>query len=87
MVNCKTGESLMIKKIVIPAAGLGSRLLPITKEMPKEMMPIFLKTNDQIIVKPLIHALFEKFFQLGIREYCIIVGKQDRKSTRLNSSH
>ena len=68
----------MIKKLVIPAAGLGSRLLPITKEMPKEMMPIFLKANDQIIVKPLIHALFEKFFQLGIREYCIIVGKQKR---------
>lgn len=69
----------MIKKIVIPAAGLGSRLLPITKEIPKEMMPIFLKdSDDQIIVKPLIHALFEKFFHLGVREYCIIVGRQKR---------
>lgn len=69
----------MIKKIVIPAAGLGSRLLPITKVIPKEMMPIFLKgSNDQIIVKPLIQALFEKNFHLGIREYCIIVGRQKR---------
>ncbi len=69
----------MIKKMVIPAAGLGSRLLPITKEIPKEMMPIFLNdSDDQIIVKPLIHALFEKFFHLGIREYCIIVGRQKR---------
>ncbi len=69
----------MIKKIIIPAAGLGSRLLPITKEIPKEMMPIFLKSSDdQIIVKPLIQALFEKFFHLGIREYCVIVGRQKR---------
>lgn len=69
----------MIKKIIIPAAGFGSRLLPITKEIPKEMMPIFLKgSNNQIIVKPLIQILFEKFFHLGIREYCVIVGRQKR---------
>ena len=35
----------MIRKIVIPAGGLGTRLLPITKEIPKEMMPIFTKTH------------------------------------------
>jgi UTP--glucose-1-phosphate uridylyltransferase len=69
----------MIKKVVIPAAGLGSRLLPITKEIPKEMMPIFLKSkSDEIIVKPLIQALFERFFNLGIKEYCFIVGRQKR---------
>ena len=64
----------MIRKIVIPAAGLGSRLLPITKEIPKEMLPIFLKSkSNEIIVKPLIQALVEKFFKLGIKEYGIIV--------------
>jgi len=69
----------MIKKIVIPAAGLGSRLLPMTKEIPKEMMPIFLKNSQgKIAVKPLIQALFEEFFQAGLREYCIIVGRQKR---------
>jgi UTP--glucose-1-phosphate uridylyltransferase len=68
----------MIKKIVIPAAGLGSRLLPMTKEIPKEMMPIFLNSQGKIIVKPLIQALFEEFFQAGLREYCIIVGRQKR---------
>jgi UTP--glucose-1-phosphate uridylyltransferase len=30
----------MIKKAVIPAAGLGTRFLPVTKSMPKEMLPI-----------------------------------------------
>ena len=69
----------MIRKIVIPAAGLGSRLLPITKEIPKEMLPIFLKSkSNEIIVKPLIQALVEKFFKLGIKEYGIIVGRQKR---------
>ena len=69
----------MIRKIVIPAGGLGTRLLPITKEIPKEMMPLFFYgKNKQVIVKPLIQIIYEKFFDFGIREYCIIVGKQKR---------
>ena len=69
----------MIKKIVIPAAGLGTRLLPITKEIPKEMMPLFLRDKQgEIIVKPLIQIIFENFFHHGIREFCIIVGRQKR---------
>ena len=69
----------MIRKIVIPAAGLGTRLLPITKEIPKEMMPLFLHNkNDEVMVKPLIQVIFEQFFQQGLREYCVIVGRQKR---------
>jgi UTP--glucose-1-phosphate uridylyltransferase len=68
----------MITKIVIPAAGIGSRLLPVTKEIPKEMLPIFLRKKNEVIIKPLIHVLFERFYQLGIKEYCIVVGKQKR---------
>jgi UTP--glucose-1-phosphate uridylyltransferase len=69
----------MIKKIVIPAAGLGTRLLPITKEIPKEMMPLFFKNKKgEVIVKPLIQTIYEKFFNFGLREYCIIVGRQKR---------
>ncbi len=69
----------MINKIVIPAGGLGTRLLPVTKEIPKEMMPLFLQGgNGEIIVKPLIQIIFEKFYNFGLREYCIIVGKQKR---------
>ena len=53
----------MINKIVIPAGGLGTRLLPVTKEIPKEMMPLFLQAgNGEIIVKPLIQIIFEKFY-------------------------
>jgi len=69
----------LIRKIVIPAAGLGTRLLPITKEIPKEMMPLFLRDkNSEVMVKPLIQVIFEQFFQQGLREYCVIVGRQKR---------
>ena len=69
----------MIQKIVITAAGLGTRLLPITKEIPKEMMPMFLHgKNGELVVKPLIQTIFEQFFHQGLREYCIIMGRQKR---------
>jgi len=69
----------MIKKIVMPAAGLGTRLLPITKEIPKEMMPLFLQDKEGgISVKPLIQIIYEKFFHFGVQEYCLIVGRQKR---------
>ena len=69
----------MIKKIVIPAGGLGTRLLPITKEIPKEMMPLFFHTkNSDVMVKPIIQVIFEQFFQHGLRKYCIIAGRQKR---------
>lgn len=69
----------MIKKMIIPAAGFGTRLLSITKEIPKEMMPLFIKDkSNKISVKPLIQILFEQFCSYGIKEYCIVVGKQKR---------
>jgi len=69
----------MIKKIVIPSAGIGSRLLPATKEIPKEMMPLFMMDKSgKVSVKPLIQIVYEQFYSLGIREFCIIVGKQKR---------
>ena len=68
-----------ISKVIIPAAGLGTRLLPLTKEMPKEMLPIFLEDNNgRIIVKPMLHVIFERLYSSGIREFCFIVGKGKR---------
>ena len=42
---------MKIKKAVIPAAGLGTRVLPATKSMPKEMIPIVDKPAIQYIVE------------------------------------
>lgn len=41
----------MIRKAVIPAAGLGTRFLPATKSMPKEMLPVIDKPVIQFVVE------------------------------------
>jgi UTP--glucose-1-phosphate uridylyltransferase len=60
----------MIKKAVIPAAGLGTRMLPITKAQPKEMLPV--------VDKPVIQYVVEEAYYSGIREILIITGKSKR---------
>lgn len=60
----------IIKKAVIPAAGLGTRFLPVTKSMPKEMLPI--------IDKPVIHFVVEEAVASGIEDIIIITGRGKR---------
>ncbi|MBP1928364.1 UTP--glucose-1-phosphate uridylyltransferase [Methanolinea mesophila] len=59
-----------VRKAVIPAAGLGTRFLPVTKSMPKEMLPI--------IDKPVIHYVVEEAFDSGIDDILIITGRGKR---------
>jgi UTP--glucose-1-phosphate uridylyltransferase len=69
----------LLKKAVIPAAGLGTRLLPITKELPKEMLPIVaLMKNGQLCLKPMLQAIFEQLYDVGFREFAFIVGRGKR---------
>jgi UTP--glucose-1-phosphate uridylyltransferase len=69
---------LTLRKAVLTAAGLGTRLLPATKELPKEMLPIFVPGKNGPVLKPLLQALFEQLFNLGIREFCVVVGRGKR---------
>lgn len=69
----------MLKKAVIPAAGLGTRLLPITKELPKEMLPIVALTKSgKLCLKPMLQAIFEQLYDVHFREFAFIVGKGKR---------
>jgi UTP--glucose-1-phosphate uridylyltransferase len=68
----------LINTAVIPAAGFGTRLLTLTKETPKEMVPLFYKINKEIVTCPLIERIFSQLFDAGIRNFCIIVGKKKR---------
>jgi len=60
----------MIKKAVLPVAGLGTRFLPATKASPKEMLPI--------VDKPLIQYAVEEAVKVGIEEFLFITGKHKR---------
>jgi UTP--glucose-1-phosphate uridylyltransferase len=60
----------MIKKAVIPAAGLGTRMLPLTKTQPKEMMPI--------ASKPCIQYIVEELASVGVEQVLIITGQKKR---------
>ncbi|MEC8706771.1 MAG: UTP--glucose-1-phosphate uridylyltransferase, partial [Candidatus Thermoplasmatota archaeon] len=54
-------------KAIIPAAGLGTRFLPLTKAQPKEMLPV--------VNKPTIQWVVEEAIDAGIRDIAIITGK------------
>lgn len=68
-----------VTKSIITAAGMGTRLLPYTKETPKEMMPIYSRTKDgDIILKPILQVIFESIFDFGVRDFCFVVGRGKR---------
>jgi UTP--glucose-1-phosphate uridylyltransferase len=68
-----------VTKVVITAAGKGTRLLPFTKEMPKEMMPIFSNTfANKKVVLPLLQYIYEQLYSMNFRDYCFVVGREKR---------
>src|SRR2546425_10359692 len=78
-VRAEGSDSRVLKKVVIPAAGLGTRLLSVTKEQPKEMLPVFAKgRNGELCLKPIVQLVFEQLHQVGFREFCFIVGRGKR---------
>jgi UTP--glucose-1-phosphate uridylyltransferase len=61
---------MKIRKAIIPAAGLGTRLLPATKAQPKEMLPI--------VDKPAIQYIVEEAIEAGIEDIIIVTGRNKR---------
>jgi UTP--glucose-1-phosphate uridylyltransferase len=61
---------MKITKAIIPAAGIGSRFLPWTKAMPKEMLPI--------VDKPVIQYIVEECVGAGIEEIVIVTDSRKR---------
>lgn len=56
-----------VKKIVLPVGGLGTRFLPATKSLPKEMLPVY--------NKPIIQYAYDEAFSAGIDEFIFITGR------------
>ncbi|NBV54272.1 MAG: UTP--glucose-1-phosphate uridylyltransferase [Proteobacteria bacterium] len=67
MPSPKPKTTQKVTKAVIPAAGLGTRFLPATKAMPKEMLTV--------VNKPIIQYAIEEAYEAGIREFIIITGR------------
>lgn len=62
-----------VTKAVVPAAGLGTRFLPATKSMPKEMLPV--------VDKPAIHYVVEEASKAGLTDILIITGRNKNSIT------
>lgn len=61
---------MKVRKAIIPAAGLGTRFLPATKALPKEMLPI--------VDKPTIQFIIEECIASGIEEILVVTGKNKK---------
>ncbi len=66
----KRGFEMKIKKAIIPAAGFGTRLLPATKSIPKEMIPI--------VDKPALQYVIEEAVEAGIEDILIITSRHKK---------
>jgi len=63
-----------IRKAIIPIAGYGTRLYPMTRWIKKEMLPLIDKDG---LVKPALLILLEQLNEAGIEEICLVVGSED----------
>jgi UTP--glucose-1-phosphate uridylyltransferase len=63
----RQSKASAVRKVVFPVGGLGTRFLPATKSMPKEMLPV--------VDTPLIHYAFEEARAAGIEEFIFVTGR------------
>ena len=63
-------ENMGVRKAVIPVAGMGTRLLPLTKSQPKEMLPV--------VDKPAIQYVVEEAIEAGIQSVLMVTGRGKR---------
>ena len=63
-------KTISVKKAIFPVAGLGTRSLPATKALPKEMLPV--------VDKPLIQYAVEEAYAAGVREMIFVTGRHKR---------
>ena len=65
----------MIKKAIIPVAGFGTRLFPVTKNLKKSFFPIMDKDG---MLKPAILILLEQLDEAGIEDICLVIGEDEQ---------
>lgn len=67
---------MRIKKAAITAAGLDTRLLPMNREIPEEMLPIFARGNDgNVHLKPVLWAIYEQLHDEALTSIRVSVAR------------
>jgi len=69
---------MKVRKAVITAAGRGSRMKYITSIIPKALLPVFYKENDQVILRPIIDLILYSLERVGVEKFGIVVGIHGR---------
>lgn len=64
-----------IKKAIIPVAGFGTRLFPVTKNLKKSFFPIM---DEDGVLKPALLILLEQLDAAGIDEICLVIGEEEK---------
>ena len=64
-----------VTKAIIPVAGFGTRLFPMTKVMKKDFFPII---DTDGILKPVLLILLEQLVEAGIEEVCLVIGEEEQ---------
>jgi UTP--glucose-1-phosphate uridylyltransferase len=70
MADSSPSAARAVRKAVIPAAGLGTRFLPVTKAVPKEMLPL--------VDIPAIQYVIEEAVMAGITDVLVVTGRSKR---------
>lgn len=66
-----------VKKAIIPVAGFGTRLFPVTKNLKKAFFPIMDRDG---VLKPVLLILLEQLYEAGIEDICLVIGEGERQS-------
>jgi UTP--glucose-1-phosphate uridylyltransferase len=67
-------KCLEVEKAVITAAGEGSRMLPLTRGIRKEMLPLCAKSSSNgFTLKPIVQLIMEDLYEVGLRSFCFVI--------------
>lgn len=71
---------VIVKKAIITAAGIGSRMKYITSIMPKAVLPLFKWEDEKPVMFPMIDYIISKLSDAGVDEFCVILNHQTDKA-------
>ena len=78
---------MSIKTALLPVAGFGTRLLPASKEIPKEMFPVLTYYHGEIRPIPVIQVIYEILYDAGVREFYFVISRGKEHIARYFTPH